>query len=487
MNSTCIPEGGRPLKKKIFPVLAAVVLLAALAALGWHVSSCRETYVFIDGNRYRRDTAYLDLSGGPVDQLERLTEFHTLKKLNLRKTGLTVAQYDILRQAFPNCEIQWSLLFQGNYYSDSTTSLVITELSDEDVALLDYLPNLRSVNAVGCDDYPQLLALQARRPECAIFYDVSLGGETWPQDTRNLTLSDADGASLLEQLAFLPQVENVLLTGILPSTAEIDALKEAYPQIAFLWQVEICGITADPAATELDLSGIAVEDVSVIEAALPYLPQLEKVIMCDCGVSNEEMDALNRRHENIRFIWTVDIGPELRLRTDATAFIPIKWGVWLTDEDCENLRYCTEMVCLDLGHHDITRCDFVAYMPHLKYLVLADTPISDITPLTDRKELIFLELFMTDVTDYSPLLTLTGLEDLNLCYTYGSAQVIAQMTWLKRLWWSPNGGWKQPLLTKSLPDTMINVTTGSSTGGEWRKGQNYYDMRDMLGMYYMTG
>jgi len=60
------------------------------------------------------------------------------------------------------------------------------------------------------------------------------------------------------------------------------------------------------------------------------------------------------------------------------------------------------------------------------------------------------------------------------------------MPWLKRLWWSPAAG-KEPALSQALPDTLVNVTTGSSTGGVWRKGQNYYDMRDLLGMYYMTG
>ena len=90
------------------------------------------------------------------------------------------------------------------------------------------------------------------------------------------------------------------------------------------------------------------------------------------------------------------------------------------------------------------------------------------------------------MSDYTPLLELTKLEDLNLCYTHGQKEVLMEMTWLKRLWWSPSAG-KQPDLSRALPDTLINVTTGSSTGGVWRKGQNYYDMRDLLGMYYMTG
>lgn len=474
------------MRKKLLITLALIIQFAAAAVLVHHLlPGSREDYISIDGTRYRRDSTYLDLSGGPVEQFDRLTEFTALKKLNLRNTGLTAGQYDALREAFPDCEIQWSPYFQSNYYPDSTTSLTITHLSDQDVALLDYFPNLRTVNAADCTDYDQLITLQQRLPACAVFYDVTLGGQRWDQDVRQLVLANVNPATLMEQLGYLPRAESVLLTGKLPSVAEIAALKAAYPGIEFLWQVELYGVTADMSATELDLSGIPVDDLSLVEQALPYLPRLRKVIMSDCGISNEEMDALNRRHENIQFVWTVNIGPYLRIRTDTTAFIPIKHGVWVDDEDCYNLRYCTEMVCLDLGHHDISRCDFVAYMPKLKYLILADTQVSDLTPLTDRKELIFLELFLTRVRDYSPLVTCTALEDLNICYTYGNSEPISQMTWLDRLWWS-YGSANRALLRQSLPDTQLNFTTGSSTGAGWRKGQNYYDMRDMLGMGYMT-
>lgn len=474
------------MRKKIVITLALIIQLAAAAVLIRHFLFITPgDFVTIDGSRYRRDSAYLDLSGGPVDQLDRLAEFTALKKLNLRNTGLTAGQYDALREAFPDCEIQWSPYFQGKYYPENTTSLTITRLTEEDIALLDYFPELRTVNAAQCPDYAQLMALQQRRPACAVFYDVTLGGQQWGQDARQLVLESVNPAALMERLSYLPRVESVLLTGDLPSLSEIAALEDAYPNIEFLWQVEIHGVVADVTTTELDLSGIPLDSPAEVEQALPYLPRLRKVIMSDCGISNEEMDALNRRHENIQFVWTVNIGPYLRIRTDTTAFIPIKHGVWVDDEDCYNLRYCTEMVCLDLGHHDISRCDFVAYMPKLKYLILADTEVSDLSPLAGRKELIFLELFLTPVRDYSPLVSCTALEDLNICYTYGNSAPLTQMTWLDRLWWS-YGNANRALLRQSLPDTQLNFTTGSSTGAGWRKGQNYYDMRDMLGMGYMT-
>ena len=89
-----------------------------------------------------------------------------------------------------------------------------------------------------------------------------------------------------------------------------------------------------------------------------------------------------------------------------------------------------------------------------KYLVLADTSISDLTPLENHENLIFLELFLTRVKDYSPLTTCRALEDLNLCYTNGDPAPIAEMTWLKRLWWS--GCW---LARETLRDELTDTYT----------------------------
>ena len=45
--------------------------------------------------------------------------------------------------------------------------------------------------------------------------------------------------------------------------------------------------------------------------------RLEKVVMCNCGVSNEDMDALNKKYEDVRFVWSVRFSI-WTLRTDAT-------------------------------------------------------------------------------------------------------------------------------------------------------------------------
>lgn len=243
-----------------------------------------------------------------------------------------------------------------------------------------------------------------------------------------------------------------------------------------------------PLDTEiLDLSGISFSDTSEIHSFLSSLPHLTQVLMLDCGIPDEEMDALNRKYENIQIIWAVDLGPDLRVRTDVTALIPSQSDAWLSDEDAYNLRYCTELVALDLGHMDITNIDFVAFMPKLKYLIVADSQVASLEPLRGLDHLIYLEAFLTHVTDYSPLLDCPALEDLNISWTYGDPAPLYQMTQLKRLWWGGTSHSYRVVsaLAEQLPNTQLSLYDGNSTGSGWRKHPHYYEMRDLLGMYYM--
>ena len=238
-------------------------------------------------------------------------------------------------------------------------------------------------------------------------------------------------------------------------------------------------------AEEIDLSGMEIESTQWVEERIRDMPKLQKVIMCDCGLGDEEMDALNRRYEDIRFVWTVQMG-RISVRTDTNYFAPVVTGDFVTEIDLEPLKYCTDVVAVDLGHMAVRTCDWARNMPKLQYLILADTGITDISPLASCENLIFLELFLTAVRDYSPLLSCTRLEDLNLCYSYGSAEPVKQMTWLKRLWWDGNP-YETKGLEEYLPDTECNFSSGSSTGGTWRLGQRYKEQRDILGMPYCVG
>lgn len=250
--------------------------------------------------------------------------------------------------------------------------------------------------------------------------------------------------------------------------------------------VTLFGQEFDSSAEFLDLSGIAIEDLTQLEAALSAFPNLKQVDMVDCGISNEEMDALNRRHPGIKFVWALQI-QGIKLRTDATSFMPTKHGYRVSDADCELLRYCHDLECIDLGHMPIYDCSFLYETPHVKYLILADTRVSDATPIGFLTELEFLELFMTKVTDYTPLINCTALKDLNLSFSPSyNNNPLFQLTWLDRLWLVGSSlSWQeQQDLRETLPNTTIVIHSDASTKQGWRNGPRYYAQRDIFEMPY---
>lgn len=473
-------------KRTIVAIGVLIALLAAALGGFWYY---QDTYTTIGGQRHLRNTTLLQATVTSDEDIAKLAELQDLQKLDLRGSLLTTEQFDALQAALPGCEILWQVGFQGSYISSDMENLTISSLSQADIEVLRYLPNLTAVDARECSDYPALAALMEAYPQLDVTYSVTISGQSWPQDTTNITVATADPAELEAHLKLLPQVTAVNLTDI-PS--DLDAMlrvQTAYPAIRFHYPLEVCGVLTENTATELDLSGIPMTDTAQLENCLKYMPNLTKVDMCDCGISNEEMEALNNRHENTLFVWIVNIGP-YPVRTDITYYIPVKYQQRVGQEDCQNLRYCTELVALDLGHMPIVTCEFVSYMPHLKYLIMADSSLTNIEPLANLKELVFLEVFLTYVTDYSPLLSVTSLEDLNICHTHGDMEPLTQMTWLKRLWWGGNpddqlSDEEHEYLQSCLPNTTLVTDLVYSTGRGWRQGGHYYDMRDYFGMWYM--
>ena len=563
-------------EKKLNPVLL-IVLAAALLAVGiavWFLL----THVRVAGTFYSRNADVLDL----------------------RFADVTTADYDKLRKKAPNSEILWRIPFQGKTYDQDTDVLYVTSLTDEDVATLDYFTRLKTVEAQECTDYPQLAALTARRPEVTVEYAVTIDGREYPQDTAVVSISgiteeeinlltylpeltavtavgcrtpeqmtrlrdfcqekglsfalrfgtktypdtveelDVTGVTdgELELLQLLPELKTLHLKNPEADPETVAQLRSTYPKVDISWEVEIAGVSFPDDTKEVDLSAVLESSAAQtaagtaagtqtaagaqttaktqtttgtatgtqstketqstapavtlnledLEKKMSYLSDAKQVFLGKCGLDNEELAALRERvRDSYKLVWTVQLGKKLTARTDDTTFMPVREHVYyFLDEDAYNLRYCEDMLCVDVGHMGLTNIDFVKGMPHLQILILAHNgQLQDISPISSCKELIFLELDWSAVKDFTPLVGCTSLEDLNIGLTYPSVEPLMQMTWLKNLWMVDRGGAYQ--LSQALPDTKIVASADATVGAGWRNLPNYYKMRDMLGMEYMRG
>lgn len=405
-----------------------------------------------------------------------------------------------LSRTRPDVAVHYTVNLGGREYEDSAVSAVVENPSaPELMENLQYLPRMTEVRLEGAlPEADALISLRKAFPDISFRWTLEIDGKTVENSVRELDLSGKNlHADWVAQIVGqLPEVTKVDMRNCSLSDEELIGLANRFPETTFLWEIQIGEYSFLTDAEEIDISGYQVKGVEEVERLLPCFGNLKRVVMCRCGLDNETMDALNRSHEDIRFIWSFMI-QDVELRTDITWFYPFKYhkDMIVTTDELYPLRYCEDMLCVDIGHMTtVTNCDWVAFMPKLKYLIIIETDIRDITPLSNLKNLVFLEMFSTKITDYTPLLGCTALEDLNLGCSYGDEEPILQMTWLKHLWWSGIEGTvglpcsdAPQRLRAGLPNTVMkfNLETPNANNG-WRQLQNYYDMRDLMDVFYLT-
>ncbi len=510
--------------KKKLTLLWLLIILLAVAAVGlvWY----QFHYILIDFRSYPKAAQVLDLRGETI----------------------TVEHYETLRARLPDCVIYWDVPFQDTVYPNDITELTVTALTEEDVERMDYFPSLQVVQAEQCTDYAQLLMLQQRRPELELNYTLTLSGQSFSRSASGVTISSI-AQEEIELLACLPRLKTVTVTGgdtenfaqlqeychahelafciavhgqtiaddaeqvtvraitdeelnLLPLLTDMEALhmvdpeasaekvillRQTYPDADVTWEQDVCGVTVTTEDVDIDLSEAEIHSLDEVEQAMAYFPDAETVFLGDCGLENEDIAAYRERvREDYKVSWIVYCGEKLPTRTDATSFMPSRDGVgYFKDSESYNLRYCEDMIAIDVGHMGVKDISFVAYMPNLKYLILAHTEVQDITPISNCKNLIFLELDWSPIQDYTPLQGCTALEDLNIGKYGADVTPICEMTWLKNVWciFRPASAGK---LAQALPDTHVVGTGNATVASGWRNLPNYYAMRDALGMYYMS-
>ena len=250
------------------------------------------------------------------------------------------------------------------------------------------------------------------------------------------------------------------------------------------------------AAKKANISHINVKKLKIdMDEVLDSLPNLEKIKMIDCGLNNAEYAALQDRHPDVKIVWEVDL-TYWKLRTDAVGFTTFNsadqgWG--MTNEEAYYLRYCTDLVSLDIGHNFVSDFSFLQYMPNMKVLILADNKnidpkydtyyASDYSWLKYCPKLRYVELFINDCSDYSFLQYCKEIEDFNICYSDAAdIEYLKDMPKLERLWMEytfiPYEQYEE--LTKIYPDATIVYYGAGSVDQGWREGDHYWAMRNMV-------
>ena len=400
--------------------------------------------------------------------------------------------------AFPEISFQWSIY--GIPVNGETTRLDLSGQTIGDpealLQLLSRYPAIAEVDLTDAEiDADSLRMLSADLERVTFVRDISLFGRSvsvWSESLDLTSETEMDCNVLQDSLRQFPNLVSVDISGYTASFDEMDALKHAFPAIRFRFRFQAFDQSLTSDAETLDLSCTAFSSEQEVVAPLAYLPALREVNLCDSGLTNEQMERLVAAYPEIKFVWYIRIGG-WKMRTDTTVFskgqrkkFPNGMGEFLgdgktnfTSEDLEPLKYCKDLIFLDLGHGSkITDLSILYHFTHLRGLVLSMNKITDITPISSLQELESLEIYQNYITDVSPLAALPNLKYVNMSVnSITDVTPLMGMKQLKMLWLVRNQIPEdaREALAAALPECEICFWSwGSGTGG-WRENEVYLE------------
>ena len=458
----------------------------------------------IGGQRYPSDAEAIVLSALSAQELPLFGFFEDLRRVSA--TDCTdYPAIMALRNSMPELEITWQVSLSGREYPQDAGELLVDDpaaTTEQLQEALQYLPAVTLVRAPENNwSEAEKDALSEAWPEVTFIWPVTFRGAVYDQGSRRMDLSGApitaaEVEELLKKGVSLTGVKEIDLSGSGITLADALRLKEVFPQADLLFDFELYGVPINSMDTFVDFSNIPMGSTEAVESIIPLMPKLEKIDMSDCGFDNETMDALNKKYDKVRVVWTLHI-TYYSIRTDDKAFrASSRYYGYFTDETLGWFRYCEDMICLDMGHRNYKDLSFLYEMPQLQYLVILYWQAKDLSPVGSLKNLKWLEMNRESAPSIAALKGCTGLRDLNISFMPLESQedtyeTILAMPWLERVWFSRAQLTEEQerKLLEANPNLMMKgvYDWNQSNADPWRFDQDYYDMRDLLGMFYMNG
>jgi len=466
----------------------------------WNVPLC--------GERFDSAATELTLPTGCSDaDLAALRSFPSLKRVDATLCFVNEA-FAKAAQAYPNVSFLWNVTVGDITIQIADTSVVLPGGSTLTPELLSaYLFGLPALTQVDLSETgwtaEQVAALQSAYPDKTFLNGIALFGQQVPSTAETIDLSsaaDVDFTALPELLAPFPALKNVNLQGQTLTLEQMDTLQTALPNVTFSCSLELFGQTVSSDATRLELNGYPLTSSEEVEAALKYLPNLTNADLCNCGLSNEQMEQLMTEFPKVKFVWMIQVGA-WEMRTDITAFskgnrkvFPNNMGQFvdedkanLHDEDIVPLKYCTELVFLDLGHGNrITDLTPLSGLTKLRALIVSMNKIEDISPLKSLTNLECLEIYQNPIADISPVTALPKLRYLNCSSTLmNDVTPLLGLKNLDMLWFiSVKHVTKEQReqLVEALPDCKFCFKASSSGEGGWTGNGLYIEYQTAFGL-----
>ena len=366
------------------------------------------------------------------ESIRELTRYHSLEKADLSGSDCYEAIF-AYAEAHPDVDVTYTVPLGDAVISSKASSATVSGgvFSANSVTdALEKLPSLRSIDFVltdlSCEDID---AIRLAYPQIELTYSVSVLGEGIKNDAKTLDLTSmevADADEVLQKLVYFPNLNKVILSAAsgksnLDLNEARDFIVKLPEQIEAEYSFELYGQIFSTESERIEFENVEIgnDGIDVFYTALDIMPRCTYVKLADCGIDSETMAKFRDTYPDVSIVWRVYFGGKCHCLTDAETIR----AIWvLKDSNSSELKYCTKVKYMDIGHNGrgvFTDISFMAYMPDLEIVILSGSYISDTSPLANCTKLRWLELLYCGlVTDISALKNATQLECLNISYTH---------------------------------------------------------------------
>ena len=300
-------------------------------------------------------------------------------------------------------------------------------------------------------------------------------------------LQDADAAATAEFLRQMPRLQSIRIGSQEETPLSWESLKllhDAAPQAVIDYAFTMFDRPFNLSDEVMDLKYIPMEDNGALVAKVTAcMSRLRTLDMDSCRVPNAYMEKIRDSLPDTDVIWRINFASGYTARTDVTrilASMPGQGGE-LVHNNVENLKYCTKLKYLDLGHNNfLDTIEFCRYMPDLEVLIVGMTFVEDFTPLASCPKLEYFEAMNTRLHDLTPFANLHNLKHMNICYNFAITDITPLYGLdLERLWIGQHDPVPPEQIEKFRelhPNCVVNDTTPDPTEEYWRFAEHGDEM-----------
>ena len=351
-----------------------VVVCTAIASLFLFSASSSATFSYLNpdatfevyGKVFPASAETLVFSGEEVNGVDeilaKVKDFKLLKSVDLGTFSVDVSEVPRITEESGGVSMNYHthVSMYGKEFDTAVTEVDLNGVgmtSCEELA--EALPYMPDVSRVVSDDSTVMRedkqALIESFPD--IDFDIAsiitVCGLDVREDSVDLDLkgcvADAD---MTEKIGQLPLLKTVDLHDAQLTAQLQKELLDTYPDIRFLWDVEVLGEKYESDIEELDLSGkhgITLED---LQYALPLFGNLRNIDMHQTGLTPDQQKQFKDTYPGIRFLWEVDLFGEEYDSEIEDLDLTGKRGITL-----DEVRQAIPLFC-DLKRLDLSDCGF---------------------------------------------------------------------------------------------------------------------------------